>query len=74
MGIQICIGCRKIKKIKSMNNDILLRILKRMITVRETKEFISKKVENKEINCPCHLAVGQEATPSVLIEFLKQHG
>ncbi len=55
-----------------MNNDILLRILKRMITVRETEEFISKKVENKEINCPCHLAVGQEATPSVLVEFLKQ--
>jgi len=72
MGIQVCIGCRKIKKIKSMNNDILLRILKRMITVRETEEFISKKVENKEINCPCHLAVGQEATPSVLVEFLKQ--
>ena len=45
-----------------MNKDILLRILKRMITIRETEEFIAKKIESGEIKCPCHLAVGQEVT------------
>lgn len=53
-----------------MNETILLRILKRMVAIRETEEFIAKKIETKEIGCPCHLAVGQEATPSVLAEFL----
>ena len=55
-----------------MNKDILLRILKRIITIRETEEFIANKIDKKKIKCPCHLAVGQEATPSVLVEFLKQ--
>ena len=57
-----------------MNEAALLRILKRMITIRETEEFIAKKIESKEVKCPCHLAVGQEATPSVLVEFLTSNG
>lgn len=55
-----------------MNENALLRILKRMIVIRETEEFVAKKIEVNEIRCPCHLAVGQEATPSVLVEFLTQ--
>ena len=31
---------------------------------------IAKKIEEGKIKCPCHLAVGQEAVPAVLAEFL----
>ena len=50
--------------------NVFIRILKRIITIRETEEFIAKKIEFGDIKCPCHLATGQEATPSVLAEFL----
>lgn len=55
-----------------MEASTVIRILKRVITIRETEEFIAKKIESGNIRCPCHLAVGQEATPSVLAEFLNQ--
>lgn len=51
-------------------NDVFLRILQRMVVIRETEEWIAKEIENGNVKCPCHLAVGQEATPSVLAEFL----
>ena len=53
-----------------METSTVIRILKRIITIRETEEFIAKKIESGDVKCPCHLAVGQEATPSVLAEFL----
>ena len=53
-----------------MEISVAVRILKRIITIREVEEFIAKKIESGDIRCPCHLATGQEATPSVLAEFL----
>jgi len=53
-----------------INKDCLERILKRMIVIRETEEWIAKKIEEGKVKCPCHLADGQEAAPSVLAEFL----
>ena len=53
-----------------METSTAIRIFKRIITIRETEEFIAKKIESGDVKCPCHLAVGQEATPSVLAEFL----
>ena len=55
-----------------MEISTVIRILKRIITIRESEEFIAKKIESGDVKCPCHLAVGQEATPSVLAEFLNQ--
>lgn len=55
-----------------ISNDCLIRILKRMIVIRETEEWIAKKIQDGTIKCPCHLAVGQEAAPAVLAEFLTQ--
>lgn len=55
-----------------MDEKAAVKILKRIVAIRETEEFIAKKIEVGEIKCPCHLAVGQEATPSVLAEFLNQ--
>ena len=55
-----------------MREDVAVRILKRIVTIRETEEFIAGKIESRDARCPCHLAVGQEATPSVLAEFLNQ--
>jgi len=53
-----------------VETSTVIRILKRIITIRESEEFVAKKIESGDIKCPCHLAVGQEATPSVLVEFL----
>jgi len=55
-----------------MYEGAVIRILKRIVTIRETEEFIAQKIKSGDVKCPCHLAVGQEATPSVLAEFLNQ--
>jgi pyruvate dehydrogenase E1 component alpha subunit len=42
--------------------QLLISQLKRMILIRKTEETVANLVKTKEAKCPCHLAIGQEAT------------
>jgi pyruvate dehydrogenase E1 component alpha subunit len=49
-------------KIDGCNPELLISQLKRMILIRRVEEIIADLVETREAKCPCHLAIGQEAT------------
>jgi pyruvate dehydrogenase E1 component alpha subunit len=48
--------------IEGCNPELLISQLKRMILIRRVEETIADMVETGEARCPCHLAIGQEAT------------
>ncbi|MEQ8754062.1 MAG: thiamine pyrophosphate-dependent dehydrogenase E1 component subunit alpha [Coleofasciculus sp. G1-WW12-02] len=48
--------------IDGCDSQLLISQLKRMILIRKTEEMVANLVETKEAKCPCHLAIGQEAT------------
>lgn len=48
----------------------LERIIKRMIKIRVVEEMIADKYSEKEMRCPLHLSIGQEAVPSVISEYM----
>ena len=47
--------------IHNISEDILIKMLNKMILIRKAEEKISDNLENGTIKCPCHLAIGQEA-------------
>lgn len=47
--------------IEKISEDILIKMMNKMILIRKAEEKISDNVENGTIKCPCHLAIGQEA-------------
>ena len=57
-------------KLNDLNKDIMLHQLKLMYKIRRCEEIISDNVLNGNIKCPCHLAIGQEATPVAISAFL----
>ncbi|MDR1665898.1 MAG: thiamine pyrophosphate-dependent dehydrogenase E1 component subunit alpha [Puniceicoccales bacterium] len=57
-------------KVKPLPGSALMRLLRKMLTIREAEEWIARQIRMGIVKCPCHLAVGQEATPAVLSEFL----
>lgn len=52
--------------IKGISRDVLATMLKKMILIRKAEEKISENVASKVVQCPCHLAIGQEATAVAL--------
>jgi pyruvate dehydrogenase E1 component alpha subunit len=46
----------------NIGNDVILSMLHDMILIRRSEEGIAKLVESGEVKCPCHFAIGQEAT------------
>jgi len=44
-----------------MNREQLYRAYRMMLLIRSTEERIGELVEAKEVHCPCHLYIGQEA-------------
>ena len=48
--------------IEGCNPELLISQLKRMILIRRVEETIADMVATGEARCPCHLAIGQEAT------------
>jgi pyruvate dehydrogenase E1 component alpha subunit len=49
-------------KIDGCNPELLIAQLKRTILIRRVEETIAEMVATGEARCPCHLAIGQEAT------------
>lgn len=47
-----------------------LEIYKNMLRIREFENKVAELIENKEINCPCHLYSGQEAVAVGVCENL----
>jgi pyruvate dehydrogenase E1 component alpha subunit len=56
--------------ITNIHQKLLERFLNKMLVIRETEEFLAKKIEERSIHCPCHLAVGQEAPAVAFSECL----
>ncbi len=49
-------------------HKVILKMLEKMVVIRETEENIADMIIKKEVKCPCHLAIGQEA-PAVGISM-----
>ncbi len=41
--------------------DVLISLLEMMLVIRKVEECIADLILEKKVNCPCHLAIGQEA-------------
>jgi len=57
-------------KLLLLDDDSYKYLLEKMITIRFAEEIISDNVENGLIKCPCHLAIGQEAIPVGISQFI----
>ena len=57
-------------QLQLLSNTEYIVILKKMITIRIAEEIISDNVKSGLIKCPCHLAIGQEAIPVGMSQFL----
>jgi pyruvate dehydrogenase E1 component alpha subunit len=57
-------------QLQLLSNAEYIVILKKMITIRIAEEIISDNVKSGLIKCPCHLAIGQEAIPVAISQFL----
>jgi pyruvate dehydrogenase E1 component alpha subunit len=57
-------------EINGCNPELLISQLKRMILIRRVEEAIADMVATGEARCPCHLAIGQEATAVGVAEHL----
>jgi len=53
-----------------LTDEEYILLLKKMITIRVAEEIISDNVKSGLIKCPCHLAIGQEAIPVGVSQFL----
>ncbi|HEY9605361.1 MAG TPA: thiamine pyrophosphate-dependent dehydrogenase E1 component subunit alpha, partial [Allocoleopsis sp.] len=58
--------------IEGCNLELLASQLKRMILIRRVEETIADMVATREARCPCHLAIGQEATAVGVAEHLRK--
>jgi len=51
---------------KSVNKNILKKILNKMLLIRQTDLQIAKRYSENKMRCPTHLSIGQECVPSVI--------
>jgi pyruvate dehydrogenase E1 component alpha subunit len=58
--------------VRGCETSVLLRWLESMLRVRIVEEAVGEMVGTGEVNCPCHLAIGQEACAVGVIEALEQ--
>lgn len=58
-------------KIEGCDRQLLISQLKRMLLIRRVEEHIADMVATGEARCPCHLAIGQEATAVGVAAHLK---
>jgi len=58
--------------IKSSKPDVLIQALKDMVHIRLVEEVIADMVEAKEVMCPAHLAIGQEAVAVGVAAYLRK--
>lgn len=58
--------------IEGCNPELLVSQLKRMILIRRVEETIADMVATRKVRCPCHLAIGQEATAVSVAEHLRK--
>lgn len=56
--------------LRGIGQDILEPYLEKMIQIRCVEERIGEGVKSKEVRCPCHLVIGQEAPPTALARYL----
>lgn len=56
--------------LKGSNPQLLIEQLKQMMLIRKVEEIVADMVESKEALCPCHLAIGQEATAVGITQHL----
>lgn len=54
-----------------MNKKILLSLYKKLALVRLTEEALAEKYKEREMRCPVHLSIGQEAIAAGVSEALK---
>jgi TPP-dependent pyruvate/acetoin dehydrogenase alpha subunit len=59
--------------INSNDGSYLLKALEMMMLIRETEQVIAELVKEGVANCPCHLAVGQEAISVGVSRHLNAH-
>tara|TARA_Y100000748_G_scaffold295929_1_gene288171 strand:- start:669 stop:1703 length:1035 start_codon:yes stop_codon:yes gene_type:complete len=57
-------------ELKLLNDSDYVKLLEKMITIRIAEEIISDNVKSGLIKCPCHLAIGQEAIPTAMSQFI----
>jgi len=58
---------------KTIEDNILLDMLRKMIVIRKAEEIISENVAKGIIKCPCHLAIGQEAIGTAIAMLMIQN-
>jgi TPP-dependent pyruvate/acetoin dehydrogenase alpha subunit len=51
---------------KSINKNVLKKILYKMLLIRQTDLQIAKRYPENKMRCPTHLSIGQECVPSVV--------
>ena len=57
--------------IEGADPDVLRILLSKMIEIRKTEEIIASLIEDGSVQCPCHLAIGQEAVSVAMSQFLR---
>jgi pyruvate dehydrogenase E1 component alpha subunit len=58
--------------VKNLPAEVLLHMYEMMLKIRLVEEKIADLVSNKEIICPCHLSIGQEAVAVGVCAALKK--
>jgi pyruvate dehydrogenase E1 component alpha subunit len=59
-------------EIEEVPLELLRSIYETMVKIRIFEEKVAKLIENKEIICPCHLYIGQEAVAAGVCAALKK--
>ena len=57
--------------LENTNTDVALGMLSKMLLIRGTEELIADMVTAGDVKCPCHFAIGQEATAVGVAEHLR---
>lgn len=55
-----------------MKKDILISLYRKLILIRLTEETIAEKYKEREMRCPVHLSIGQEAVAVGVCENLRK--
>jgi pyruvate dehydrogenase E1 component alpha subunit len=56
----------------SLDSSFYIRLLKRMMLIREVEERIALRYSEQEMRCPTHLSIGQEAVASAVGLLLRK--
>jgi pyruvate dehydrogenase E1 component alpha subunit len=55
-----------------INDEIAIRLLKKMVYIRLVEEEIANRYMEQEMRCPVHLSIGQEASATGICEALRK--